>query len=94
MEEFIKEIEKRIKELQSTPTPINIGKVSELTLVLQRLKTLSIGNSSLQLKEKYKADFEEYLKGKNIKKTVTTYKYRGEYYDKDLLWLIWLKDQN
>ena len=47
MKNFIKEIEERIKLLQKEPTDINIGKISELTLIVQRLKVLIVPVVSL-----------------------------------------------
>lgn len=41
MKEFIKQIDERIKHLQTNPTDVNIGKVAELTLVKLRIKQLA-----------------------------------------------------
>ena len=38
MKELIEQIEQRVKKLQEDPNTINIGKVSELTLVKMRLQ--------------------------------------------------------
>lgn len=49
MEELREQIKERIKELQLNPCLVNIGKVSELTLVNMKLKQLilsDVGNSS------------------------------------------------
>ena len=43
MEELYKQIEERIIFLKQEPNDINIGKISELTLVNMRLKQLMLG---------------------------------------------------
>ena len=48
MEEFIKEIEERIKHLQEDINVVSLAKISELTLVNQRLKQLLIQRVSQQ----------------------------------------------
>ncbi len=40
MKVIFKEIEDRIKHLRKTPTDVNMGKISELTLVAIRLQQL------------------------------------------------------
>ena len=42
MEEFVKEIEERIKHLQKDVNVVSLAKISELTLVNKRLKQLLI----------------------------------------------------
>ena len=53
MEEFIKEIEERIKHLQEDINVVSLAKISELTLVNQRLKQLRLHSVSNSIATEY-----------------------------------------
>lgn len=67
MEEFIKEIEARIQDLKKDKTRINLARVFELTLVVERLKALILPVVVKSLKEK-EPNLYDWIKANNYKK--------------------------
>jgi hypothetical protein len=69
MIELINQITERIKELQKQPSDINIGKISELTLINIKLKALNIDDVSVSFNDSEKDEFIEttiFLNSQNL----------------------------
>ena len=65
MKELIEQITERIKELQKQPCDINIGKISELTLINIKLKALNVQDVSNCCPECNSTEWQQYSKTDN-----------------------------